>query len=142
MIALFLAAALAAQSPSPELAWTWTLYADAEPIVLAHEVPDTARLRTTLECDPGTSVARMTLYGSAPMTGMARVSAGDASAVSEAATTRVGVTRLALRTDHPVFAAFTVDGRLAVMVGDQRRPVEIPTAHLAKLRRFAELCSG
>jgi hypothetical protein len=142
MIALFLIAALAAQSSPPESAWTWTLYSDAEPVVLAHEVPDTANLRTTLECDPGASVARLTLYGGAALTGMARVTAGEASAVTEAATARAGTTRLALRTDHPVFAAFTVDGRLAITIGDQRRPVEIPTAHLAKLRRFAELCSG
>lgn len=142
MIALFVVVALAAQTAPPEPAWTWTLYADAEPVVLAQEIPDTASLRTTLECDPGTSVARLTLYGGAPLTGMARVTAGDASAVAEAATARAGTTRLALRTDHPVFAAFTVDGRMAVIVGDHRRPVEVPSAHLAKLRRFAELCSG
>ena len=142
MIALFLIAALAAQSPPPEPAWTWTLYSDAEPVVLAHEVPDTASLRTTLECDPGTSVARLTLYGGASLTGMARVTAGESSAVAEAATAWGGATRLALRTDHPVFAAFTVDGRMAIVAGDERRPVEIPAAHLAKLRRFAELCSG
>ena len=40
MIALFFATALAAQSLPPEAAWTWTLYADAEPVVLANEVPD------------------------------------------------------------------------------------------------------
>ena len=142
MIALFVIAALAAQSLPSEPAWTWTLYSDAEPIVLAHEVPDTASLRTTLECDPGSSVARLTLYGGVALAGMARVTAGESSAVAEAAVARAGATRLALRTDHPVFAAFTVDGRIAIVVGDQRRPVEIPTAHLAKLRRFAELCSG
>lgn len=142
MIALFVAAALAAQTPPPDLAWTWTLYGDAEPVVLAHEVPDTANLRTTLECDPGSSVARLTLYEGAAMAGMARVTAGEASTVSEATTGRTGVTRLALRIDHPVFAAFIVDGRMAVGVGEQRRPVEVPAAHIAKLRRFAELCSG
>jgi len=142
MIALFIAAALAAQSLPHEPAWTWTLYAGAEPVVLAHEIPDTASLRTTLECEPGSSVARLTLYGGAAMAGMAGVTAGDASAVAEAATPRTGVTRLALRTDHPVFAAFTVDGRMTITVGDQRRPIEVSAAHLAKLRRFAELCSG
>ncbi len=142
MIALFVAAALAVQTPPPEPAWTWTLYADAEPVVLAHEVPDTASLRTTLECDPGTSVARLTLYSGPALAGMAQVTAGDASAVAEAATARAGATKLALRTDHPVFAAFTVDGRMAIVVGDQRRAVEISASHLAKLRRFAELCSG
>lgn len=142
MIALFAVAALVAQSVSSEPAWTWTLYADTTPVVLANEVPDTARLRTTLECDPGTSVARLTLYGGDALSGMARVTAGDASAVAEAATVRAGASRVALRTDHPVFAAFAVDGRLAITVGEQRRPVEVPAAHLAKLRRFAELCSG
>lgn len=142
MIALFAAAALAVQTAPPEAAWTWTLYADTQPVVLANEIPDTARLRTTLECDPGTSVARLTVYGGAALTGMARITAGEASAVSEAAAARAGATRLAVRTDHPVFAAFTVDGRLAVVAGDQRRTVEVPSAHLAKLRRFAELCSG
>jgi len=142
MITLFVAAAMAAQSPPAEPAWTWTLYADAEPVVLAHEVPDTSSLRATLECDPGTSVARLTLYGGAALAGMARVTAGEASAVAEAVAAPAGASKLALRTDHPVFAAFTVDGRMAIVVGDQRRPVEVPTAHLAKLRRFAELCSG
>jgi len=142
MIVLFIAAALATQSPPPEPAWTWTLYADTEPLVLAHEVPDTANLRTTLECDPGTSVARLTLYGGPTVIGMAHVTAGEAAAVAEATAARGGATRLALRTDHPVFAAFAVDGRMAITVGGQRRPVEVPAAHLAKLRRFAELCSG
>lgn len=142
MIALFIIAALATQASPPEPAWTWTLYADTTPVVLANEVPDTASLRATLECDPGTSVALVSLYGDAPLTGMARVTAGEASAVAEAETARAGASKLALRTDHPVFAAFTVDGRLAIAVGDERRPVEVPAAHLAKLRRFAELCSG
>ena len=141
MIALFIIAALATQA-SPEPAWTWTLYDDAAPVVLANEVPDTASLRATLECDPGTSVARVSLYGGAALTGMARVTAGEASAVAEAETARAGESKLALRTDHPVFAAFTVDGRLWIAVGDDRRPVEVPAEHLAKLRRFAELCSG
>jgi hypothetical protein len=142
MIALFVIAALAAQSPPTERGWTWTLYADAEPVVLAHEIPDSANLRTTLECDRGSSVARLTLYGGAAISGMARIVSGDASAVAETDPARAGTTRLAVRTDHPAFAAFTVDGRMTIVSGDQRRPVEIPPAHLAKLRRFAELCSG
>lgn len=142
MIAFVIAAALAAQNAAPEPVWTWALYADAAPVVLANEVTDTPNLRATLECDPGSSVARVTLYGGAALVGMARVTAGDASAVAEAGAARGGGVKLALRTDHPVFAAFAVDGRMAVVVGDQRRPVEVPVAHLAKLRRFAELCSG
>ncbi len=142
MIALFAAAILAAQTAPSEPAWTWTLYADAAPVVLANEVPDTASLRTTLECDPGSSVARVTLYGGRALAGMAQITAGGAAAVTQAATIRPGTSRLALRTDHPVFAAFAGDGRMVIVVGDERRPLEVPEAHLAKLRRFAELCSG
>lgn len=142
MIAILVAAALAGQSAPAEPAWTWTLYADAAPVVLAHEVPDTPSLRATLECEPGSSVARLTLYGGAGLTGMARISAGQASAVGEAEAARGGGLKVALRTDHPVFAAFALDGRLVVAVGDQRRPLEVPSDHLAKLRRFTELCSG
>lgn len=142
MIALFVAAALAAQNPTAAPAWTWTLYPDADPVVLAHEVPDTARLRTILECEPSSSVARLTLYDGLPLTGMAHITAGEASAVAETATARAGAVRLALRTDHPVFAAFAVDGRVTIAVGNQRRLVEVPASHLAKLRRFAELCSS
>ncbi|MDP3803593.1 hypothetical protein [Brevundimonas sp.] len=142
MIAFVIAAALTAQNAAPEPVWTWALYADAAPVVLANEVTDTPNLRATLECDPGSSIARVTLYGGTALVGMARVTAGEASAVTEAAAARGGGVKLALRTDHPVFAAFAVDGRMSVVVGDQRRPVEVPSAHLAKLRRFAELCSG
>jgi len=141
MIALIVVAALV-QTPPAETVWTWTLYADSQPVVLAHEAPDTANLRTTLECDPGSSVAQLTLYGRPALSGMTRITAGDASAVSEAASSRAGASRFAIRTDHPVFAAFTVDGRMAVSAGDLRRPVEVAPNHLAKLRRFAELCSG
>ncbi|RZJ32630.1 MAG: hypothetical protein EON86_20695 [Brevundimonas sp.] len=143
---LVAAAALAlwpqtAAAAPPEAAWTWTLYSDT-PVVLANEVPDTANLRTTLECDPGSSVARLTLYGGEGGAGMARVTAGEATAMAEAEAARGGGLKLALRTDHPIFAAFGVTGRLGVALGAQRRTVEVPATHLAKLRRFAELCSG
>lgn len=141
MILILAAAALVAQTAPPESAWTWTLYADTRPVVLANEVPDTANLRVTLECDPGSSVARVTLYGPG-MSGMARVTAGEAVAIAEAQAARGGGTRLTLRTDHPAFAAFAADGRMTLIVGEARRPVEVPGLHLAKLRRFSELCSG
>jgi len=141
MILILALAAMVAQTAPPESAWTWTLYADTEPVVLANEIPDTANLRVTLECDPGSSVARVTLYGTT-MIGVARVTAGDAVAVAEAEAARGGGTRLTLRTDHPAFAAFAADGRMTLVVGETRRLVEMPAAHLAKLRRFSELCSG
>ena len=139
---LSLGAQTATAAAPSEAAWTWTLYGDDTPVVLANEVPDTANLRTTLECDPGSSVAVLTLYGGEAGSGMARVTAGEASAVAESQPARGGGVKLALRTDHPVFTAFGVGGRLGVAVGEQRRSVEVPAAHLAKLRRFAELCSG
>lgn len=135
-------AALALQAAPAPTAWTWTLYADNSPVVLANEAPDTPNLRATLECTPGSSVAMVTLYGGAAASGVARASAGDASAVTEAQAGRDGGFKAPVRIDHPVFAAFLADGRLALAVGDNRRTVEVAAAHLAKLRRFAELCAG
>lgn len=142
MIAILAGLALmATQTSPPESAWTWTLYADEARVALANEVPDTPSLRFTLECDPASGVARVAFYGGAAEAGMARVAAGDASAVTESSAER-GALKLTLRTDHPVFAAFAADGRLTATVGAQRRMVEVPRPHLAKLRRFTELCSG
>ncbi len=134
--------ALALQNAPPAPAWTWTLYADHAPVVLANEVPDTPNLRTTLECDPGSGVARLTLYGGASGAGMARLAAGEATAVAQAEAGREAGFRVMLRTDHPVFAAFAADGRLAVTLGDDRRTVRIERTSLDKLRRFSELCAG
>ncbi len=142
MIAMLAGLALAAtQTSPPESAWTWTLYVDEARVALANEVPDTPNLRFTLECDPASGVARAAFYGGPAEAGMARVTAGEASAVTESAAER-GALKLTLRTDHPVFAAFAAEGRLNAVVGDQRRTIEVPRAHLAKLRRFTELCSG
>ena len=137
-----LIAAASVQAAPGEAAWTWTLYADSAPVVLANEVPDTPNLRSTLECDPGSSVARLTLYQAEGLTGMTRLAAGSSIAMTESETGRAGSVKLALRTDHPVFAAFVSGGSLSMTAGETRRTLEIPAAHLAKLRRFAELCSG
>lgn len=142
MIAIVAALALVGQNQPTEAAWTWTLYDDTTPVVLANEIPDTPNLRATLECDPASGLARIVLYGAANEGGMARITAGQASALAEAEAQRSGGLKLALPTDHPVFAAFAADGRLNVAVGEQRQSLEVPRAHLAKLRRFAELCSG
>lgn len=142
MIATFAGLAfMATQTTPPESAWTWTLYTDEARVALANEVPDTPSLRFTLECDPASGVARVAFYGGAGETGMARVTAGEASAMTESTLER-GAWKLALRTDHPVFAAFAASGRLTTAVGEHRRAVEVPRPHLAKLRRFTELCSG
>lgn len=139
MIVLLAALALTGQTPA-EAAWTWTLYEDS-PLVLANEVPDTSSLRSTFECDAGSSIARLTLYGDgAP--GMARISAGQASTVAEAEAGRAGSLKMTVRTDQPAFAAFAADGRMNVSLGEARQTIEVQPSHLAKLRRFAELCSG
>lgn len=145
LIGLAQAASLAlalqtAPTPAAE-AWTWTLYADNGPLVLANEVPDTPRLRSTLECTRGSSIVRVTLYGAPPAEGLATITSGAASANAEVRPRR-GHFQTLLRADHPVFAAFLANGRLQVAVGEQTSSMEIDRANLSKLRRFAELCTG
>jgi hypothetical protein len=120
--------------------WTWTLYEGAGPLVLANEVPDTPQLRAVLECAPGSGVARLDLFGPG-RAGMATLASGGATAAGDSVAE--GDHRsVALRADHPVFAQFVASGTLAVTVAGQRQMVEIQADHLAKLRRFAELCGG
>jgi len=133
-------AGLALQGAEP--GWTWSLYQGEGPVVLANDVPDTARLRATLECEPGSGVARVASYGAAAEPGMATLRSGAATAASEAQAGRNGKLTAVLRTDHPVFAAFVQTGRMVVTVGGAERVVEVQPVHLAKLRRFAELCGG
>lgn len=119
--------------------WTWTLYEDG-PLVLANEIPDTPQLRAILECQPGSGVARLDMFG-ASQSGVAVVASGTATASgqSEASADHQSV---ALRTDHPVFGQFLVTGALDVAVAGEHQEIAVQPAHLAKLRRFAELCSG
>lgn len=119
--------------------WTWTLYEDG-PLVLANEIPDTPELKAILECNAGSGVARLDLFGPT-QAGVAVITSGEstASGMSVASADHQSV---ALRTDHPVFGQFLVTGDLQVAVAGQRQEVAVQPAHLAKLRRFAELCSG
>ncbi|WP_312147454.1 hypothetical protein [Brevundimonas sp.] len=128
-------------APSSGETWAWTLYSGAGPLVLANEIPDTPRLRSTLECAPGSSIVRLTLYDAPPAEGIAVITAGAATANVEASPRR-GELQTVLRADHPVFAAFLADGKLAIAVGEQTSGIEIDRANLSKLRRFAELCTG
>lgn len=121
--------------------WTWTLYEGEGPLVLAHEIPDTPQLKSTMECQPGSGVARVSLYGAPLQPGFATLTAGRASAMAQAMD-ETDHQSVALRTDHPVFSQFVVTGALDVEVGGVHRPVEVSSAHRAKLRRFAELCTG
>lgn len=140
LLGLALALTLQTAPPTAQV-WAWTLYADNGPLVLANEIPDTPRLRTTLECAPGSSIVRLTLYDAAPAEGIAVVTSGAASANAEVRPRR-GQLQTMLRADHPVFAAFQANGRLQVTVGEQSSAIEIDRANLSKLRRFAELCTG
>lgn len=138
-ILVTIAAIAALSGPAPQGGWTWTLYEDS-PLVLANEIPDTPQLKAILECQPGSGVARLDLFG-ATGAGIATIASGSATATgeSEAAADHQSV---ALRIDHPVFGQFMVTGALDVAVAGQHQVVAIPAAHLAKLRRFAELCGG
>ncbi len=140
MTFLAMIAALAAlNGAAAQPGWTWTLYEDG-PLVLANEIPDTAQLKSILECRPGSGVARLDLFGSTGA-GIATIASGSAIATgqSEASADHQSV---ALRTDHPVFSQFLITGELDVAVAGEHQTVAIQPAHLAKLRRFAELCSG
>lgn len=132
---------------SPPSAWTWTLYEGEGPLVLANELPDTPSLKATLQCDPGSSVVEIAVYepagrrASVP-SGFARLTSGPVSTASEARVGRGGRLEFALRTDHPLFAAFVGSGDMTVMTGDQSMSVKVDRPHLAKLRRFADRCAG
>jgi hypothetical protein len=138
MITLALALSLLAAQGG---GWTWTLYEGNGPVVLAHEVPDTPQLSAVLECAPGSGVARLDLYGSGSTPGIATLTSGDAAAQAESAA--AGDHRsVPIRADHPVFGQFVLTGGLSVAVAGRAQSVEVQPAHLAKLRRFAELCGG
>ncbi len=143
MILAAMIAALSLQGrTTPAPAWTWALY-EGDTLTLANEIPDTPRLRATFECEPGSSVAKLTLYGGSPRAnGMAQVSAGQSNATVAVSDGARGSGVLTVRTDHPVFAAFTANGQLTVRASDVGVTVVVEPDHLAKLRRFAELCAG
>jgi hypothetical protein len=122
--------------------WAWTLYEGSGPVVLANEKPDSPDLRSTLECDPGSGVARISVYASPLDAGFATVAAGDASAAVEASKSADGAVVAPLRTDHPVFGRFAASGTLSITVGQNHQTLEVPASDLAKLRRFADLCGG
>ena len=134
------AAALLMQAVAPA-AWTWTLYEGEGPLVLANEIPDTANLRATLECEPGSGGVQVTLYGVEAQGGFATIASGDAAATTEAAVRR-GALKTLVRVDHPAFAGFVAGGAMTVTVGDRQTSIDIPRADRAKLRRFADRCAG
>ncbi len=138
----FLMSAMLAALLQSSAGWTWTLYEGHGPVVLANEIPDTPELRTTLQCDSGSSAVEVSVLLPDAQPGFARLRAGDATATSEARAERDGRLGVALRTDHPLFAAFSATGDMTVAVGDAATRVTVPSQHLPKLRRFSDLCSG
>lgn len=138
------AALMAGQGPTSAQrpTWVWSLYDEADPLVLARERPDTPDLQTTLECARASGLVRLSLYGSDLEAGIAVPSSGDVSAAVEATIAADGAIVAPLRTDHPLFGRFAQTGSLRVAVGDRRQTIEIPASDLAKLRRFADLCRG
>lgn len=139
---LLLAAAVLTASPVQAPAWTWSLYDGDGRLVLAEEEPSAMRLRTTLECEPGSGVARLTLFQFGATSGYAQFSAGGAGGAAEVASGRGEDLSLSLRIDHPAFVAFVADGRLDVSAGGRQRRIETPRPHLSRLRSFAEQCAG
>lgn len=142
MTILLALAALAALQTAPAPAWTWTLYDGEGPLVLAEEVPDSPDLRNTLECEAGSGRVSLTLYDANPNGGFVTVRSGPGSATAQVEPAHSGKTDVALRTDLPVFAAFTASGEMTVALGEQDRRISVGRGHLAKLRRFAERCAG
>ncbi|MEH6665570.1 MAG: hypothetical protein V7678_12010 [Brevundimonas sp.] len=147
MVAWMIATALAAVQPGADGRWTWTLYesGDGGQIVLANEIPDTASLRATLECQPGSGAARVAVYGMEAEAGYVAIHAGEARTAAQGdVVEEAGVERLtaALRLDHPVFAAFVETGRLSLVQGESRWSVRVPAAQRSLITDFAVACGG
>lgn len=141
-------AVIAAAQPGGAGGWTWSLYGAGEggTVVLANEIPDTPELRATLECEPGSGAARISVFGvegAAP--GYVSIRAGDASATSQGdARTEGGVPRLTatLRLEHPAFSAFAARGELTLVQDDRSWPVRVGERHRGLLNDFAAACDG
>ena len=81
---LLIAAALTIVSGQPSDGWVWSYYDSSGMAVLAREVPDTERLSAVLECEPGSGVARITVYGPSASTRSASAEAGPADTFTKA----------------------------------------------------------
>lgn len=138
-----LAAILALHSGLPQAdGWVWSLYEGSRETVLAREIPDTDRLTTTLACVPGSGRITVSFYDLPPRSGFASFRSGDASGTAQmAAGEGSDPFALTIRTDHPAVANFTASGTLEVVAGDQTRTIAVSRPHLAKLRRFTEICA-
>ncbi len=140
MVVIAAIAALLMQGPRD--AWTWTFYQTGPSLTLANEIPDTPQVRATLECAAGSGAATVRLYQFGQAGEFSQLRAGQASAQGQSDADPDGSLGVALRVDHPVFAAFAGTGRLAVTSGGRGATVVVGRQDLPKLRRFGELCAG
>ncbi|MFA4899248.1 MAG: hypothetical protein WC563_06960 [Brevundimonas sp.] len=127
---------------APAAGWTWSLYEGEGPMVLANDIPDTASLRATLQCLPGSGAVSVAVYGEDAPAGFARITSGGSTATSEARVGRGGKLETAIPVDHPAFSAFVANGRMTITVGDDASTITVERPHMAKLRRFADRCAG
>lgn len=132
-------------------AWTWTLYDGNGALVLAEEIADSPALRTTLECAVGTGAVTLTLYPqgdaaavAAPVEPVifARITSDRSEAQSEARFGRQGRLETSIRVEHPAFSALSASGHATVTAATTTVQLSVPQTHIAKLRRFADLCAS
>lgn len=148
MITGLILSVFAATQPAAAEGWTWSLYGAGEggTVVLANEIPDTPELRATLECEPGSGAARISVFGvEGAADGYVSIRSGDAAATSQGDTGRDGgVRRLSasLRLEHPVFHAFSSSGNLVMSQEDRSWPIRLGRHHRALLTEFAAACEG
>ncbi len=121
--------------------WTWTLYRDSGPMVLAREIPDTPRLDATLECDAGSGQVELKLYKAPNLSS----GPGSVRALRQSANTivtkRRDHTSATVSSDHPVFQAFMASGQLEITQPTGSATLTVEAPHLNKLRQFGEACS-
>ncbi len=142
MMLILSALMAAAIQTAPGVGWTWSLYEGEGPLVLANDIPDTASLRATLQCLPGSGAVSVAVYGEDASAGFARITSGGSTATSEARVGRGGKLETAIPVDHPAFSAFVANGRMTIAVGDDTSTITVERPHMAKLRRFADRCAG
>ncbi|WP_404419293.1 hypothetical protein [Brevundimonas vesicularis] len=142
MMLILSAIMAAAIQTAPGVGWTWSLYEGEGPMVLANDIPDTASLRATLQCLPGSGAVSVAVYGEDASAGFARITSGGSTATSEARVGRGGKLETAIPVDHPAFSAFVSNGRMTIAVGDDASTITVERPHMAKLRRFADRCAG
>lgn len=141
-------AVIASTQPVERGGWTWSLYGVGEggTVVLANEIPDTPDLRATLECEPGSGAARVSVFGAeGAASGYVSIRSGAATATSQGEVDREdGATRLtaSLRLEHPVFTAFLTNGELTLNQNGQDWMVRLGRRHRGLLTDFAVACDG